>query len=41
MKILVCDKTEKECIEQMRAAGLTVETKFEITPEQAAHSARL
>jgi D-3-phosphoglycerate dehydrogenase len=33
MKVLVCDKTEKECIEQMRAAGLTVETNFEITPE--------
>ena len=33
MKILVCDKTEKECIEQMRAAGLTVDTNFEITPE--------
>jgi D-3-phosphoglycerate dehydrogenase len=34
MKVLVCDKTEKECIEQMRAAGLTVETNFEITPEE-------
>ena len=34
MKVLVCDKTEKECIEQMRAAGLTVDTQFEITPEQ-------
>ena len=34
MKVLVCDKTEKECIEQMRAAGLTVDTNFEITPEQ-------
>lgn len=33
MKVLVCDKTEKECIEQMRAAGLTVDTNFEITPE--------
>ncbi|MBI5565506.1 MAG: D-2-hydroxyacid dehydrogenase [Chloroflexi bacterium] len=34
MKVLVCDKTEQECIEQMRAAGLTVDTQFEITPEQ-------
>lgn len=34
MKVLVCDKTEKECIEQMRSAGLTVDTQFEITPEQ-------
>ncbi len=34
MKVLVCDKTEKECIEQMRAAGLTVDTNFEITPEE-------
>ncbi|PWH17439.1 MAG: 3-phosphoglycerate dehydrogenase [Anaerolineae bacterium] len=34
MKVLVCDKTEKECIEQMRAAGLTVDTHFEITPEE-------
>jgi D-3-phosphoglycerate dehydrogenase len=34
VKVLVCDKTEKECIEQMRAAGLTVDTQFEITPEQ-------
>jgi D-3-phosphoglycerate dehydrogenase len=30
MKILICDKTEKEYIEQMRAAGLTVD----ITPEE-------
>ncbi len=34
MKVLVCDKTETECIAQMRAAGLTVDTQFEITPEQ-------
>ena len=34
MKVLVCDKTEKECLEQMRAAGLTVDTHFEVTPEQ-------
>ncbi len=33
MKILVCDKTEAEAIERMRAAGLTVDTNFEITPE--------
>jgi len=34
VKVLVCDKTEKECLEQMRAAGLTVDTHFDITPEQ-------
>ncbi len=34
MKILVCDKTESEAIEKMRAAGLTVDTNFEITPEE-------
>jgi D-3-phosphoglycerate dehydrogenase len=34
MKILVCDKTESECIERLRAAGLTVDTNFEITPEE-------
>jgi D-3-phosphoglycerate dehydrogenase / 2-oxoglutarate reductase len=34
MKILVCDKTETEAIEKMRLAGLTVDTNFEITPEQ-------
>jgi len=34
VKVLVCDKTEKECLEQMRAAGLTVDTQFDITPEQ-------
>ena len=34
MKVLVCDKTEKECIDQMRAAGLTVDTQFDITPDQ-------
>ena len=33
MKVLVCDKTEKDCIETMRTAGLTVDTNFEITPE--------
>lgn len=34
MKILICDKTETEAIEKMRAAGLTVDTKFEVTPEE-------
>ena len=33
MKILVCDKTEKEAIEQMRHAGLTVDVRDDITPE--------
>jgi D-3-phosphoglycerate dehydrogenase len=33
MKILVCDKTEKESIDQMRAAGLTVDVRDDITPE--------
>jgi D-3-phosphoglycerate dehydrogenase / 2-oxoglutarate reductase len=33
MRILVCDKTESDAIERMRAAGLTVDTNFEITPE--------
>jgi D-3-phosphoglycerate dehydrogenase len=34
MKILICDKTEAEAIERMRAAGLTVDTNFEITAEE-------
>ncbi len=34
MKILVCDKTESEAIARMRAAGLSVDTNFEITPEE-------
>src|SRR5512146_41132 len=34
MKILVCDKTEKEAIERMRAAGLIVDVRDEITPEE-------
>jgi D-3-phosphoglycerate dehydrogenase len=34
MKILVCDKTEMDAIEKMREAGLTVDTNFEITPEE-------
>ncbi len=34
MKILVCDKTEKEAIERMRAAGLEVDVRDTITPEE-------
>jgi len=34
MKVLICDKTEKEYIEQMRAAGLTVDVRDVITPEE-------
>jgi D-3-phosphoglycerate dehydrogenase len=34
MKILICDKTESEAIERMRATGLTVDTNFEITAEE-------
>lgn len=34
MKVLVCDKTEKEAIEQMRAAGLEVDVRDEITAEE-------
>ena len=34
MKILICDKTEQEYIEQMRAAGLTVDVQDDITPEE-------
>lgn len=34
MKVIICDKTEKEYIEQMRAAGLTVDVRDDITPEQ-------
>ena len=34
MKVLVCDKTEKEYVEQMRAAGLTVDVRDDITPEE-------
>ena len=34
MKILICDKTENEYIEQMRAAGLTVDVRDDITPEE-------
>jgi D-3-phosphoglycerate dehydrogenase / 2-oxoglutarate reductase len=34
MKILICDKTENEYIEQMRTAGLTVDVRDDITPEE-------
>jgi len=34
MKILICDKTEMDAVEKMRAAGLSVDTNFEITPEE-------
>src|SRR6202142_2383089 len=34
MKILICDKTEKEAIDQMKAAGLTVDVRDDITPEE-------
>ena len=31
---MICDKTEKEYIDQMRAAGLTVDVRDDITPEE-------
>lgn len=34
MKILICDKIENEYIEQMRAAGLTVDAHDDISPEE-------
>ncbi len=34
MKILICDKTEKEAIDQMKAAGLQVDVRDDITPEE-------
>src|ERR1051325_9840160 len=34
MKVLICDKTEKEYIDQMRLAGLTVDVRDDITPEE-------
>jgi len=34
MKILICDKTEKEAIELMKAAGLQVDVRDDITPEE-------
>lgn len=34
MRILICDKTEKEAIEQMRAAGLQVDVRDDISAEE-------
>ena len=34
MKVLICDKTEQEFIEQMRAAGLDVDVRDDITAEE-------
>ena len=34
MKVLICDKTEQEFIEQMRAAGLEVDVRDDITAEE-------
>ena len=34
MKVLVCDKLESSAVEAMRAAGLTVDIKTGMTPEQ-------
>ncbi len=34
MKVLICDKTEKEAIDQMRAAGLSVDVRDDVTPEE-------
>jgi D-3-phosphoglycerate dehydrogenase len=34
MKILVCDKTEKDAVDRMRAAGLNVDVRDNITPEE-------
>jgi len=34
MKILVCDKTESDAIEKMRQAGLEVDVRDDITPEE-------
>lgn len=34
MRILVCDKTEKDCIDQMRAAGLEVDIQDEISSDE-------
>jgi D-3-phosphoglycerate dehydrogenase len=36
MKIIVCDPTEPEAIEQMRLAGLEVDVRDSITPEELA-----
>jgi D-3-phosphoglycerate dehydrogenase / 2-oxoglutarate reductase len=37
MKILICDKTEKEFIDQMRAAGLSVDVHDDIAAEELLH----
>lgn len=34
MKIIICDKMENEYIEQMRSAGLTVDVRDDISPEE-------
>jgi len=34
MQILVCDRTESDAIERMRAAGLIVDTYFDVSPEE-------
>ncbi len=34
MKVLICDKTEADAIEKMRSAGLTVDVRDTITPEE-------
>lgn len=34
MKILICDRTEKEYIEQIRAAGMAVDVRDDITAEE-------
>jgi D-3-phosphoglycerate dehydrogenase len=33
MKILICDKTEDEAVERMRSAGIQVDVRDDITPE--------
>lgn len=33
MKILICDKTEAEAVERMRSAGIQVDVRDDITPE--------
>jgi D-3-phosphoglycerate dehydrogenase len=34
MKVLICDKLEKDAVERMRAAGLTVDVRDDVTPEE-------
>jgi D-3-phosphoglycerate dehydrogenase / 2-oxoglutarate reductase len=34
MKILICDKVESEAVERMRSAGLEVDVRDDITPEE-------